>query len=523
MRGLLSNLSKAGLLAISVFTITGFGWHAHQRQIGLEVLGSYSSGIFDDSGAEIGAYDARTRRVFVTNAAEKALDILDIIDPSNPVKLDSIQLGGGPNSVATLRGVVAVALEADVKQDPGRIVFYDTDGNFLNEVTVGALPDMLTFTPNGRFLVVANEGEPNDDYTVDPEGAVSIIRMRKDPRRITPRDVRTAGFSAFNDQEIDPAIRIFGPNASVAQDLEPEYITVTADSRQAVVTLQENNALAIVDLKRAKVTELVALGTKDHAAAENALDASNRDDGINIQSWPVRGMYQPDAIASYRYRGKTYLVTVNEGDARDYDGYSEEVRVKDLDLDRTAFPDADYLQQDQNIGRLKTTTASGDTNGDGDVDVIHAFGARSFSIWKMNGEQVFDSGSEFARVIAAQYPEDFNSTNDENGSFDDRSDDKGSEPEALAVGRIGHRTYAFIGLERMGGIMVYDISRPQAPVFVEYVNNRDFSGDPEAGTAGDLGPEGIVFVPAWKSPLRAPLLIVTNEVSGTTTVYKIRR
>jgi hypothetical protein len=289
------------------------------------------------------------------------------------------------------------------------------------------------------------------------------------------------------------------------------------------VTLQENNALAVVDVRKAKVTALVALGTKDHDTVANAFDASNRDDAINILPWPVVGMYQPDAIASYRARGKTYLVTANEGDARDYDAFSEEERVADLVLDPTAYPNAQELQLDENLGRLNSTTATGDTDGDGDIDLIHAYGARSFSIWSAEGELVYDSGSDFERITADLIPDDFNSTNDENGSFDNRSDDKGPEPEAVAVGRVFGRSFAFIGLERVGGIMVYDVSNPVAPRFVQYINNRDFAGDAAAGTAGDLGPEGVLFIPRSKSPIKAPLLVVTNEISGTTTLYAVRR
>jgi hypothetical protein len=268
-----------------------------------------------------------------------------------------------------------------------------------------------------------------------------------------------------------------------------------------------------------KITSIVPLGFKDHSEAGNGFDASNRDDAINIQTHPVFGMYQPDAIATYEVQGETYVVTANEGDARDYDGFSEEDRVKDLDLDPTAFPDADTLQADENLGRLNITTTLGDTDGDGDYDQLFAYGARSFSIWDAEGNLVWDSGDQFEQKLAALLPDDFNATNDENDSFDNRSDDKGPEPEGVTIGRVGSRIYAFIGLERVGGIMMYDITDPDNPQFVNYVNNRDFSGDAEAGTAGDLGPEGVLFIDQDQSPTGQNLLVVTNEISGTTTVY----
>ena len=258
-----------------------------------------------------------------------------------------------------------------------------------------------------------------------------------------------------------------------------------------------------------------------HFDDNNAFDASNRDDSITITNWPTLGMYQPDYIAAYEYDGITYLVTANEGDARDYDGYSEEERVGGLTLDERAFPNAAELQEDKNLGRLNSTTAIGDLDGDGDHDRIFSYGARSFSIWDQFGNLVFDSGDDLEIITSIYAPEDFNSTNDENGSFDNRSDDKGPEPEGLAIGTISDRTYAFIGLERVGGVVVYDITHPQNPAFVTYVNNRNFSGDAEAFTAGDLGPEGLKFVAAEYSPTNSPMLIVGNEISGTTTFYSV--
>jgi hypothetical protein len=381
----------------------------------------------------------------------------------------------------------------------------------------------VTFSPNGRYVLVANEGEPNDDYDVDPEGSVSIIDLSSGVGNLTQNDVQTASFTKFNNQRIDPLIRIFGPNASIAQDLEPEYIAVSEDSQLAWVTLQENNALAIIDIPSAEVIALRSLGLKDHSQPGNALDASDRDDAINIATWPVYGMYLPDAIAAFTIRGQQYLITANEGDARDYDGYAEEERIKDLDLDPTAFPNAADLQEDEAIGRLTVTTAQGDVDGDGDFDALWAFGARSFSIWSRQGNLVYDSGDAFEQITAASLPDGFNATNDENDSFDNRSDNKGPEPEGVVVGVVNGRTYAFIGLERVGGIMVYDVTNPASPHFVDYVNTRDFSGDPEAGTAGDLAPEGLTFVPASDSPTGNPLLIVGYEVSGTVTIFNIEQ
>lgn len=218
---------------------------------------------------------------------------------------------------------------------------------------------------------------------------------------------------------------------------------------------------------------------------------------------------------------RTYLVTANEGDSRDYSGFSEEERVADVVLDPTVFPDAADLQKEENLGRLKITNTMGDTDGDGDYDKLFSYGARSFSIWTDDGHLIYDSGSEIEEITAQFYPADFNSNDEENNSFDDRSDDKGPEPEGVAIAVLKGRTYAFIGLERIGGIMTFDVTNPYKPEFMDYVNTRDFSGDPENDTAGDLAPEGLKFIPAWLSPSHRPLLLAAYEVSGSVGIFEI--
>ncbi len=251
------------------------------------------------------------------------------------------------------------------------------------------------------------------------------------------------------------------------------------------------------------------------------LDASDRDSAINIRSWPVYGMYEPDAIHSFTIGKKTYLITANEGDARDWPGLTEEARVSSLTLDPTVFPDAAALKNNAALGRLNVTKTLGDIDGDGDYDALFTLGGRSFSIWTTDGAQVYDSGSDFERIVANSNPQFFNASNDDR-TFDSRSDNKGPEPEAVTTGQIGKRTYAFVGLERMGGVMVYDVTTPTAPVFVQYLNNRDFTADPATDVAAkDLGPEGVIFIDAKDSPTRAPMLVVANEVSGTVTLYGI--
>lgn len=521
----------------------------------LHVLGSYESGMFNVGGAEIPTYDPFTRRAFVINAGSATIDVLDLQNPSVPTKVVSLDIAadlaprsvGGANSVDTRFGILAVAVEANPKQDDGYIAFYSTVTlSLLGVAPAGALPDMVTFSDDGRYVLAANEGEPDDSYTNDPEGTVTIIDLLRLGR---PGFARTVGFTDFDagnprHDELPAKVRIYGPGATVAQDLEPEYITTDGDT--AWVTLQENNAIAVIDIRNARVKKIFALGFKDHSLPRNKLDASDEDGVINIANWPVFGMYQPDAIETFEHGGKRYLVTANEGDSRDYDGYSEEERVKDLTLDPTAFPNADDLQKDENLGRLTVTTALGDAGEDGDFEKLFVLGARSFSIWNATtGALVFDSGAELEQLLANLLPDEFNSNHEENDSFDNRSDNKGPEPEGVTLGKVKGKLYAFVGLERIGGILVLDLSDPRSPEFVDYFNNRHFrdsAGEPIPtcakfdppgsddiddciewnSAAGDLGPEGLKFVPSGQSPNGKPLLIVGNEVSGTTAVYEFR-
>lgn len=508
-------------------------------QVELTVLGSYSSGIYDGGGAEIVAHDPLTQRLYVVNAQAASVDVLDISNPAAPTKIATVSLlpfGGIANSVAVHEGLVAVAVEATPKTSPGKVVFFDADLTPLSSVTVGALPDMVTFTHKGRYVLVANEGEPNSYNqadSVDPEGSISVIDLRDPPATLTQANVHTAGFAAFNGSAAGlraAGIRIYGPNASVAQDLEPEYIAVSADDTTAWVTLQENNALAVVDIPTATVTSLIALGFKNHNVEGNGFDASDRDSAISIRTWPVNGMYQPDAIAACQIGTETFLLTANEGDAREYTGFREDVRLATRNLDTNVFPNATTLKRNGNLGRLNVSSVDGDTDGDGDLDQIYAYGARSFSIWTPSGGLVFDSGDDFEQITAALDASGdviFNASHS-NNTRDSRSPSKGPEPESVAAGRAFRRTWVFIGLERVGGIMVYDISNPAAPRWVEYANNRTFVAgasitEETFAAFGDLGPEGVIFIDEGDSPTGEPLVVVGNEVSGTTTIYQLNK
>ncbi|MFC4820933.1 choice-of-anchor I domain-containing protein [Dokdonella ginsengisoli] len=258
----------------------------------------------------------------------------------------------------------------------------------------------------------------------------------------------------------------------------------------------------------------------------SGLDASDRDGpsgdpAIDIRNWPVFGMHMPDSIAAFSAGGATFYASAGEGDDR-----GEVARISSLELDPGVFPDAAALQTDAQIGRLNASTIDGDLDGDGKYDRLQILGSRSMAVWDRWGNLVYDSGDLIEQVTAARLPTAFNSDNEANDSFDTRSDNKGPEPEALAVGTTASgRTYAFVGLERVGGIVAFDVTDPYAVSYAGYVNPRDFGVeldlDVDPATAGDLGPEGIVFIPAADSPTGEAMIAVANEISGTTTLYTV--
>ena len=924
----------------------------------LKHLASYETGTSD--AAEVVAYDKQSKKAVFTSSSANSFSIVNIQNPNSPVLIKEVSLvpyGGGPNSIDIHNSTIAIAIEADTKTDAGTVVFFDMDGTFLKEVTVGHLPDMLTYTEDGTKVVVANEGEPNDDYTIDPDGSVSIVDLSSGVANATVTSIEFTDYNNKKAHLINKGVRIFGNNgaSTVAQDLEPEYVTISEDGTKAFINCQENNALVVIDLTNNTVLDILPLGYKNHklgtpsvesyilnelvsnwptlgtpeydggqptvslggfsglfyddsestateqvfyaipdrgpnantiakadvspavtqnlrpfklpdyqsrvvkftlnrntgaitldspilltrkdgttpisgrgnipgvdevpvaysslgttyanedytdtaslkyhalaydelggdfegvlkdkngkfwmcdeyrpaiynfevdgtlieryvatgtsllgtnpmpvdtygketlpslyasrwanrgfeaiaydevnhiiyafiqsplynpsSATKNAsdvirilgidatdgtpvseyvyllernkesgfsssrvdkigdanyigdgkflvierdsegpeaksgkkyvyeidinfatnilnnpiarrdgnqvnptleemtaddildnniiavhkykvlnlpsvgyassdkaegiallpnneiavindndfglagagitdnsvlgiisfddnygFDASNRDDAINITNHPTLGMYMPDAIASYDVDGITYIVTANEGDSRDYDGYSEEVRVKDLVLNANYYPNATALQADEDLGRLKTTVANGDYNNDGEHEQIYSYGARSFSIFDQYGNLVFDSADDFGQLIASEEPTLFN---EDEGELDGRSDDKGVEPEAVGIGEIDGKTYAFIGFERQSSIVVYDITDPFSPEFITFYTNRT---DNNGTIEGDVAPEIIKFIKAEDSPNNQNMLLVGYEVSGTMSMIQI--
>ena len=484
------------------------------------------------TGSEISAFDPVSDRFFVTTITGG----LAIVNGSNPSSLslvgtvDFTAAGFGffndVNSVAAKNGVIAVAVANTSKTDAGRVFLLDSNGSLLKSITVGANPDMLTFTPDGKKILVVNEGERS--LTADAKGSVSIIDITGGAASAT---VTTAGFEAFDGKEAAlraAGVRIYN-GKSASDDLEPEYIAVAPDGKSAMVTLQEANAVGLLDLTTGRFTDVVPLGLKSWKGL--LADFSDRDSSTGSTSYfprdgangeKVFGMYMPDAIGSYSADGKTYYVTANEGDDRnDFITGGETTTLSAITLDSAKYGNiSDYLKSSAVLGRLTVPNPAqlgageflaGDKDGDGDVDTILTYGGRSFSILDSDGKVVFDSGDHIERFIATQGT--FSSSAPAtSGAFDDtRSDNKGPEPEGVVIASVSGHTLAFIGLERGGGgAMVYDVTDPKDVQFVAYARN-----------AADVSPEGLLYISAADSPTGQALLVTSNELTGTLTTFGV--
>jgi DNA-binding beta-propeller fold protein YncE len=548
------------LSATSLITTQSVG-AATETGPGLKFLGRWISGS-GIGGAEISAYDAATSRIYVTNGATNQIDIVDISNPAAPKKVKSLDLASkgvtGIQSVAAKNGTIAIAASMASSQAPGKVFLADIDGELLdsapNGVDVGSLPDHVTFSPDGQFVLSANEGEPKSycltdgklPTTTDPNGSVSII----DVNAATPV-ATTLTFEAFNDRASAIAFeggRIFGPNATVAQDLEPEYISVSPDSKYAFVTLQENNMIATIDLESKEILNLTALGYKDHSKAGNGLDSNNKDLAAAIAPKSTMGMYLPDAIASTRAGGVNFLFTANEGDSRSYPcvlGGTNTTTIQDEDASFSKIADssvASTLTADAGIGQLKTTpfapasVAGSPVTSSTKVKSAYSFGTRSFSVWKSNtvsgifkADLVYDSGDLLENLAKEKrgtlFNADWDTTTGAIKAIDARSAAKGPEPEGIAVGGAYNRKWMALTLERDGGVVLFDVTKPETPKYVDYINTSIPTGNIVTGkataTAGDVSPEGVMFVQPLDSPTATALVIVSYELSGTVAIYEI--
>jgi hypothetical protein len=494
------------------------------NQITLNYIGSFDPSGNNNSSTEIVVHDPATQKLFTISSLTDVFDIINFANPLAPSVINTVNMDpyGGITSIAVKNGLVAVASPNGTNaQQNGSVVFFDINGNFLKQVTVGVLPDMITFTPDGTKVMTANEGEPNDAYTVDPEGSISIIDISGGINNLTQSNVTTLGFTGYNSQEaafISSGGRKVRSTSTLAQDLEPEYIAISPDSQKAWVSCQENNGIIEVNLSNNTLGNIWGLGKKDMSLPGNGFDASDNNGEILIANWPVKTYYNPDAMASFKIGNTNYLVTANEGDEKDLGGFSERTTVgaNGYTLDSTIFPNASVLKASHNLGRFRVTNVNGNTDGDADFEEIHALGARSFSIFNADTKQiVYDSGDQFERYIAANHPLIFNADNEANGAKN-RSRAKGPEPEGVTLGTIGTQTFAFITLERTGGVMVYNVTDPNNVTFVDYKHSRSTSA-----FGGDNGPEGITYIPPANMNNGKGYVIVANEISGTLSMYEV--
>ena len=534
------------------------GYENGTAALNLTQIARYSAGQYNVDGGvmEIVAYNQATEWAYAINGQSGKLAAIPLagltagahveeltgteIDVKALVEAeDSTFQYGDMTSVAISPDstTLAAALQAQGSNDAGRVALFtcEEDGSLTLEALVetGAQPDMVTFAGDGVVLT-ADEGEPREGYgenIADPKGSVTVVDVEAQESTV----VDFSAFDSQRDQLAEDGI-VLKKGSAPSVDLEPEYIAVSGG--KAYVTLQENNAIAVLDIESQAFEGVYSAGFEDHSTT--AIDLDKKDDAYDPQTYEsLLGIRMPDGIAAFTVEGTTYLVTANEGDAREWG-----------DEDQGTF----YLSEDErDFGEEGVTSPTGaitaENSGlegkvvffktedfDGlDPEKDYVFGGRSFTVFQVteNGlEEVFTSGDDFEALTAQYVPEYFNASND-NAVLDDRSGKKGPEAESVTVGTVDGKTYAFVALERTGGVMAYDVTDPEAITFVNYVNTRDFGTTVEGSeeyedgeldkwvTGGDVAPEGLLFLDAASSPNGEPLLLAACEVSGTVAVYQL--
>ncbi|MFF2483127.1 choice-of-anchor I family protein [Paenibacillus sp. NPDC058071] len=499
-------------------------------------IGGYSVGSTNADGgvAEIVKFNKDNGKFYLVNGS------------ANPPTLDIVSLGNGKGDLQKEKSVfvrdlaetngsftfgdltsvdvntatkrIYVAVQENDRKKAGKILALDYSGNLVTEYAAGVQPDMIKSTPDGRYVMTADEAEPNNGVD-DPPGSVTIV----DTQLGTSVQVYFDDESVISDNvhirgAVDPAdgmIKGKGTKADAYYDLEPEYIALSADYKKAYVSLQENNAIATIDIASKKVLSVDGLGFKDFNAAANALDV--REDGaVLLENVPFKGVYMPDGIATHQINGKTYLFTANEGDATEWPNRVNISTIGKLkgQLDPASEAYAFLNGKDQ----YNAVEVLADMGNDG----IYMLGGRSFSIWDTDTmEQVYDSGNDFETITGQRLPAFFNASHSK-VAIDDRSTKKGPEPEDIKTGEVGNHVFAFVGLERVGGIMTYDVTDPASPAFVNYTNTREFlNSQGKVNLDTDTGPEGLEFISAADSPTGLPLLLVAFEVGGKVAVYQL--
>lgn len=491
-------------------------------------LSSYSVGRTNADGgvAEIVTYNKKDKVFYLVSGVTQSIDLVKINSDGSTERKKRIEIGkiledkninaGDVTSVSYSdeKNLLAVAVQDEDYKNNGHIVILDKDGNYKEAYECGVQPDMVTFTKDGKYIISADEGEPREGYVngIDPKGSVTIIDVEN-------KSTNKVEFNINRVEALNNGV-LLKKDSNPAEDLEPEYIAVSDDNKTAFISLQENNAIASIDIESGDINYVKGLGFIDHSLEGNEIDAvrgKGKNAKIDIKNDNFLGTPMPDGIAFLSKNGKDYILTANEGDAREWGKKKNKYEnTKSKKFDEKADKKTEYLDNDKTDGL--------------DENKIYLLGGRSFSIYDASDlTRVYNSGSDFEKITARIFPDFFNTSNDEDkgpDELDARSNKKGPEAENITVLNIKDKTYAIVGLERISGIMIYDITDPSNPVYKDYFNNRIFiksvKGGEEIGLEkrGNIGPEGLCAIEAKDSPTGKPLALVANEVSGTVQVIE---
>lgn len=525
---------KLGLVTVTCMSlfVPAFAAETYQKNDSdkgfVRELSSYSVGRANADGgvAEIVTYNKDDKIFYVVSGVTQSIDLVKINSDGSTERKKRIEIGeiledkninaGDMTSVSYSdeKNLLAVAVQDEDYKNNGHIVILDKDGNYKEAYECGVQPDMVTFTKDGKYIISADEGEPREGYDngIDPKGSVTIINVEG-------KSTIKVEFNINRVEALNNGV-LLKKDSNPAEDLEPEYIAISDDNKTAFVSLQENNAIASIDIESGNINYVKGLGFIDHSVEGNEIDAvggKGKNAKIDIKNDNFLGTPMPDGIAFLSKNGKDYILTANEGDAREWRKKKNKYEnTKSKKFDEKADKKTEYLDNDKTDGL--------------DENKIYLLGGRSFSIYDAsNLAKVYNSGSDFEKITARIFPDFFNTSNDEDkgpDELDARSNKKGPEAENIAVLNIKDKTYAIVGLERISGIMIYDITDPSNPVYKDYFNNRIFiksvNDKEEIGLEkrGNIGPEGLCAIEAKDSPTGKPIVLVANEVSGTVQVIE---
>lgn len=473
---------KLGLISLTCTSliVPAFAAETYQKNDSdkgfVRELSSYSVGRTNADGgvAEIVTYNKKDKVFYLVSGVTQSIDLVKINSDGSTERKKRIEIGkiledkninaGDVTSVSYSdeKNLLAVAVQDEDYKNNGHIVILDKDGNYKEAYECGVQPDMVTFTKDGKYIISADEGEPREGYVngIDPKGSVTIIDVEN-------KSTNKVEFNINRVEALNNGV-LLKKDSNPAEDLEPEYIAVSDDNKTAFISLQENNAIASIDIESGDINYVKGLGFIDHSLEGNEIDAvrgKGKNAKIDIKNDNFLGTPMPDGIAFLSKNGKDYILTANEGDAREWGKKKNKYEnTKSKKFDEKADKKTEYLDNDKTDGL--------------DENKIYLLGGRSFSIYDAsNLAKVYNSGSDFEKITARIFPDFFNTSNDEDKGIDEldaRSNKKGPEAENITVLNIKDKTYAIVGLERISGIMIYDITDPSNPVYKDYFNNRIF-------------------------------------------------